>query len=1648
MLRSKITRSWRSMLVLASVLFAGSGIIALGLLPTAVNAAPASPVDQTKVPHYFGPYPNYATSPQTQASATVVITGAGTGAAATATVDPRTGAVSNITVTSPGTGYTAGTTVSISGPGTLATATAVVDSTGTLTAITAGAGGAGYTAPVVTITGGGATTNATAVAIGSVDAVLPFGVINVPTTPNIVFTLPPDQVGWPATASVTVDASGNVTAINIVDPGYGYTTAPVGTIYDGNRTAMGTVQTTMSVTGFKLLTFGSGYTSAPSVAISDATGTGAMGLAAFSAAGSVTAINVTNSGSGYLSAGLKKFIDPLPGLCLPPACPLTGKFIPLGVANTAWTDGVHTHTNSDTYEIALVQYRMQFSSQLPAALVRGYVQLETAANAGVSQHFPLVNHMMNGTTVPVLVNGVQAYGVTPPQSLGPTIVATKDRPVRIVFRNLLPTGVAGDLFLPVDTTIMGSGMGSKASQTPPVDAFSVMDEVRNPMCTEGYAVASMQPDTCYTQNRATLHLHGGTTVWISDGTAHQWTTPAGEVTGYPQGVSVQMVPDMNVCGVGGSAVGCQTFYYTNNQSARLMFYHDHAWGITRLGVYVGGAAGYLITDATEASLVSRGLIPGSADTIPLIIQDKTFVPGPAALAEQDPTWDTTRWGGLGALWTPHVYMPAQNPGDPSGASPFGRWMYGPWFWPPATNVAYQPIPNPYYNKDPATNFTTALAVPCDLGNPATWQYQTDPFCEPALIPGTPNITVGMEAFNDTPLVNGTAYPTVTLQPKTYRLRILNAANDRFWNLQWYIGDPTTANPVTGATEVALNPAELALAQLDPVVFPTPNTALSPAGPNWIQIGTEGGFLPAPTIVPNQPTTWITDPTRFDVGNVDLHSLLLGPAERADVIVDFSQFAGKTLILYNDAPAAFPARVPGYDYYTGGPDLRPAGAAPTLPGYGPNTRTVMQVKIAAAAPAPAFNLPALAAAFEHQPDGSGVFESGQHPIIVGQAAYNSAYGTNFSVGNWCNGPGSTSTNCDGFARIMEGSQPTDLFGFNTLLAPTAKMQIKFEPKGMHDEMNSTSFDEYGRMQATMGLEAPGANPLLQNIILYPFVNPASELIDGTNLPHTGGPGVDLRVTPISSATDGTQIWKITHNGVDTHPIHFHLFDVQLINRVTWDNIIIPPEASEIGWKDTVRVSPLEDTIVALRAVIPTAPFALPNSVRLLNPSMPLDSTIGFNNVDAAGNPTPVLIKNAMTNFGHEYTWHCHILSHEEMDMMRPMSLAIPPVAPTSLVALRSGAGFGLKVTLTWTDNSNNETGFRVSRALAATGPWTVLGTVGLGVTTYTDPIPNATVPSYYYRVEAINTVGYTATPGYSSLTVTGVSAAVADAAPPPAAPTLLTATVTSATQVRLTWRDNATTETSFAVERSVNGGAFALLNTVAAFAGTGTVTYNDNTVAVGQTYAYRVRAFNGIAPSAYTNTASVSTAILAPTGLTGTILNAARDVRLNWTDNATNETSYKVERSADGGTTWTVLTTTLAANAITYTNAAVPLGTYVYRVTAVNGAASSTPALVTVVVALPAAPTSLAGVAVISGGRAVNLTWVDNANNETSFTIQRCTGACGTGGAWANVTTTVAANATTYLNTGLTPLRTYSYRIQAVNGLGSSAFSNIVTVTTL
>ena len=1274
-------------------------------------------------------------------------TGAGAGATATATVGAN-GEVTGLTITNPGSGYAVAPDVTITGSGTGATADADVQLSGAVTGITVDAAGGGYTQPSVTISGGGATTDATAHALGGVDAVAVTAGSGY-KFPTVDFDLPDDPNGTQAHGAAVCadpfpdcnltdpDATLDVVGVTVTDPGSGYTSVPGvvirdGTLFDPINHDPGTFTeatgtTTLKIVAVALDTFGAGYTSAPTVTFADTGAGGGASATATTDFGAVIGLNLTAGGSGYLTPGIRKFVDTLPGLTEAGANNL-GQYIPVAQPDTT------TFPDTDYYVIGVVQHREQMHSDLPPTLLREYVQLSTTVVPG--KQIPLETALLDGTTTPVLMpDGSQAVGVDTPHYLGPTIVAQKDRAVRVVFYNLLPAGTTGDLFLPTDSTIMGSGMGPM-NMAEPLNDSTVMDDVRNPPCTD-----YPKPADCFKDDRAEVHLHGGNTPWISDGTPHQWITPANEDTPWPQGVSVKDVPDMigtgrpaGVPDCGAADDGCQTFYYTNQQSARLMFYHDHSWGITRLNVYAGEAAGYVLRDAVEQQLIDSGIIPGPAEELPLIVQDRTFVPDDAQLAAQDPTWDQARWGGHGNLWYHHVYMPAQNPGDPGGMSGFGRWMYGPWFWPPA-DAKYPPIPNPYYGKDPegpddvrgtGDDFSTDLAQACSLDDPATWQYQTDPFCEPQLIPGTPNISAGMEQFNDTPIVNGTAYPTVTLEPKAYRLRMLNAANDRFFNFQWYVGDPDTASnglnangEVIGATEVALNADELAAAQTDPVNFPTPVQGAATEGPDWIQIGTEGGFLPAPVVVDGQqPTTWITDPTRFDVGNVDQHSLLLAPAERADAIVDFSKFAGQTLILYNDAPAAFPARVPSYDYYTGAPDLSPVGAPTILPGYGPNTRTVMQVKIADAPAAPAYNVSNLNAAFRHHADGTGVFESSVDPIIVGQAPYNSAYGTNFVASGWCNSPTNPSARCDGYARISD--QGGTNLNFNTLAQPNQKLAIPIEPKGMHDEMNSTNFDEFGRMIAIIGLEVFPATPGLQNFVPYPFVNPPTELIDTTNLPRG-----DVEVTPITTA-DGSQVWKITHNGVDTHPIHFHLFNVQVLNRVTWDNIIIPPDKTELGWKDTVRVSPLEDTIVALRPIIPVVPFEVPNSIRRLNPMAPPDASMGFNSIDPAGNPTAP-ITNQYVNFGWEYVWHCHILSHEEMDMMRPMAVALAPLKADTITWVITGSGNNRRFTISWNDNSINETAFVLQRSVNGT-TWTNVGTRDLADRSHGAEHPSATLPS--------------------------------------------------------------------------------------------------------------------------------------------------------------------------------------------------------------------------------------------------------------------------------------------------------------------------------
>ena len=952
---------------------------------------------------------------------------------------------------------------------------------------------------------------------------------------------------------------------------------------------------------------------------------------------------------------IRKFVDTLPGLGKANANNL-GNFIPVATPDTTMYPG------SDYYQIGVVEYTQQLHSDLSATKLRGYKDLSPTAE--------------------VTTNGLNSSNY-----LGPVLIAHRDRPVRVKMSNLLPTGPVnpatgrrpGDLFLPVDTTMMGAGVG-------PLGGTEL-----------------------YPQNRAEFHLHGGLNPWISDGTPHQWITPAGEtnmtgtgLTPYPKGAAFQNVPDM---GAGTPGDGIATYFYTNQQSGRFMFYHDHAFGMTRLNVYAGEAAGYLIVDPVDDQLIAKGILPNNGGGlytygIPLVIQDKTFVdtttlgtvgnasPDPltGVTTATDPTWSVSAYGGDGSLWYPHVYMVNQNPADLSGANAMGRWDYGPWFWPPLTAAA-----GLVHGEEPV------------IGDPNGTTY-----------PGTPNPSLVPEAFMDTPVVNGTAYPTLAVQPQAYRFRILNAANDRFLNLSFFQADPLGyIDPASGKpTEVKM----VIAAPQPPVVPPAVSTwpATWPtdgraggvpdpltAGPSFIQIGNESGFLPTPTIIAPQPVAYNYNRRDIVVLNVQERGLFMGPAMRADVIVDFSAYAGKRLILYNDAPAPVPAFDTRLDYYTGDPDQRDSGGAnTTLPGYGPNTRTVMAFDVAAGPGVPFDITPTgpLFTAFNSTDSTQGAFAASQHPPIIPQVAYNSAMNKTVTT--------------DVVSRIQD-------YQARYPFASTENgdlVQPYFESKAIQELFEL----EYGRMNATLGVELPFTNFNIQTTIPLGYSDPSTEyLTDGT-----------------------TQFWKITHNGVDSHPVHFHLFDVQIMNRVGWDGAVRMPEPNELGWRETVLMNPLEDIVVAFRPISPRLPFKLPNSLHSPNVTQAANANLSVvNPVD--GNA--ITISNAAIDFGWEYVWHCHILGHEENDFMRAMVLNVATAAPNapSMLAASVHATAATRADLTWADNSTNETGFSIQRRPSATaGPFVEIATVVPNVRSFSDY--NLTAGTAYdYQVMAYNQAGASA-----------------------------------------------------------------------------------------------------------------------------------------------------------------------------------------------------------------------------------------------------------------------------------------------------------------
>jgi spore coat protein A len=653
-------------------------------------------------------------------------------------------------------------------------------------------------------------------------------------------------------------------------------------------------------------------------------------------------------------------------------------------------------------------------------------------------------------------------GPSTPRHLGGIIVAQKGKPIQVTFRNQLtsdgtPTGTPLVHPIPIDITVPGdwSGAGGGA------------------------------------KNRIAVHMHGGHVPWLSDGGPFDWWRADG---------SHGLVWINNRVFNPAAAINEAEYYYPMDQSARLMWYHDHAFGMDRNTAYAGLASGLIIRDnfelnlglpRIEGELLNQGV---RSFEIPLIFQDKIFVG--SDILTVDPTWPGPT--SPGSLWYAHVYDTAR----------YGKLG-----------------PNP-------------------LGPPPT----------PSTVP---------EYFGDTMLVNGTVYPEVAVEPRRYRLRILNACNSRFMNLQLYVDDKSLNGITLNNAGNPINTPALNAAALNPTGHPTGN---------FLVIGTEGGLLPKPAFAP----------TGVPFAGPSIGSLFMAPAERADVLFDFSAHAGQSLILYSDAPAPFPGGDPRNDYFPGLNNKNPVNAF-TPAGQGPNTRVLMR-----------FNV------------GTSVTLPADAPLNI-------------------------NTNTD-FTKLILGGEVYN----DPLLATVGTATI---PPGYGTPRPLTlneTFDGYGRLIQKLGTNVRQPDGTFGQ----------GYLECGT----TGGE---------RPAAGSTEVWEIANLTADTHPIHFHLVNVQIISRQAFavssykgvpnfQGPPIPPASYEAGWKETVRMNPGEVTTVIMKFNLPTIVDAFGHPVDFSAVDNGLTPGAQFYGTGGVGSPPP-----SPRTGGNEYVWHCHILEHEEHDMMRPL-----------------------------------------------------------------------------------------------------------------------------------------------------------------------------------------------------------------------------------------------------------------------------------------------------------------------------------------------------------------------------------------------------------
>ncbi len=282
----------------------------------------------------------------------------------------------------------------------------------------------------------------------------------------------------------------------------------------------------------------------------------------------------------------------------------------------------------------------------------------------------------------------------------------------------------------------------------------------------------------------------------------------------------------------------------------------------------------------------------------------------------------------------------------------------------------------------------------------------------------------------------------------------------------------------------------------------------------------------------------------------------------------------------------------------------------------------------------------------------------------------------------------------------------------------------------------------------------------------------------------------------------------------------------------------------------------------------------------------------------------------------FTWYKQGSSQPQNTVTIEHGSVTPPAAPANLIASGGDAVVGLS----WSASSG-ATGYNVLRSLTSGSGYSGIA-ANVTAASYDDTtVSNGT--TYYYVVQAANSAGSS---GYSN----EASATPACAVPP--APAALTAAAGNA-QVLLSW-SGSSGAASYSVKRSnASGGPYAAIQ-----AGVTGTSYTDTAVVNGTTYYYIVSALNSCGESANSGQASatpVMSAPASPTSLTAAAVSATQ-VSLAWTDNASNEAGFRIERCMGSGCTGFIQIAEVGANITSYSDTGLAASTrYSYRVRAYN-----------------------------------------------------------------------------------------------------------------